>query len=109
VRTLVRQHVHSVGALELLVMLHAERERSWSVAEICDALGCPPSWATTQLEAMARGGLLERTHGTWHFSPATAEIEQAAAALQEAYRLQSRDVVRFVFATPRRDRQASFD
>ncbi|HET8758470.1 MAG TPA: hypothetical protein VFM58_20790 [Solirubrobacteraceae bacterium] len=102
-RTLIRRHVHSVGELELLVMLHAERDRGWSVDEICDALGCPPSWAVVQLEAMARAGLLEAVEGSWRFSPDTAELEEAVAALQDAYRLQSREVVRFVFSTPGRD------
>lgn len=109
VRTLIRRHVHSVGELELLVMLHAERDRRWGVAEICEALGCPTSWAVAQLEAMARAGLLERTDGNWHFSPATAELERATAALQEAFRLQSREVVRFVFSTPGRDLQEFSD
>jgi hypothetical protein len=109
VRTLIRRHVHSVGELELLVMLHAERDRGWSVAAICEALGCPKSWAVAQLAAMARAGLLERTDGKWHFSPESAELEQATAALQEAYRLQSRDVVRFVFSTPGRDLQEFSD
>lgn len=109
VRTLIRRHVHSVGELELLVMLHAERDRAWRVEEICEALGCPSTWAVAQLEAMARAGLLERTDGNWRFSPVTAELEQASAALQEAYRLQSRDVVRFVFSTPGRELQEFSD
>jgi hypothetical protein len=105
VRTLIRRHVHSVGELELLVMLYAERDRGWSVAEICEALGCPESWAVAQLEAMARAGLLERTDGNWRFSPDSSESEAAVAALHDAYRLQSREVVRFVFATPSGDLQ----
>jgi hypothetical protein len=109
VRTLIRRHVHSVGELELLVMLHAERDRSWNVPDICEALGCPPSWADAQLEAMARAGLLECTDGKWRFSPATRELEQGTEALQDAYRLQSRDVVRFVFSTPGRDLQEFSD
>jgi hypothetical protein len=103
VRTLIRRHVRSVGELELLIMLHAERDRSWSVDEICEALACPQSWAVAQLEAMASGGLLAPVDGEWRFAPASSELEEATAALEEAYRLQSRDVVRFVFATPGRD------
>jgi DNA-binding IclR family transcriptional regulator len=98
-----------VGELELLVMLHAERDRGWSVPAICEALGCPPSWAEAQLAAMARAGLLERSGSQWRFSPVTAELEQATEALQEAYRLQSREVVRFVFSTPGRDLQEFSD
>jgi hypothetical protein len=103
VRTLIRRHVRSVGELELLIMLHAERDRSWSVDEICEALACPQSWAVAQLEAMAGGGLLAPVDGGWRFAPVGSELEEATAALEEAYRLQPRDVVRFVFATPERD------
>lgn len=90
-------------------MLHAERDRGWNVTEVCEALGCPPSWAVAQLEAMARAGLVEREDGDWRFSPSNTELEEATAALQEAYRLQSREVVRFVFSTPGRDLQEFSD
>ncbi len=85
------------------MLLHAERDRSCGVDEICEALGCPRSWAVTQLEAMASAGLFAAADGEWRFAPATTELEHATAALEKAYRLQSRDVVRFVFATPGRD------
>jgi predicted transcriptional regulator len=103
VRTLIRRHIHSVGGLELLMLLHAERDRAWRVDEICDALGCPTNWAMAQLDAMNDAGLVEVTGDEWRFAPASAQLEQATDALQDAYRLQSRDVVRFVFATPGRD------
>jgi hypothetical protein len=109
VRTLIRRHVRSVGELELLMLLHAERDRSWQVDEICETLGCPRSWALAQLEAMAGAGLLEPEDGEWRFAPASPELEQATEALQEAYRLHSREVVRFVFATPGRDLKAFSD
>lgn len=91
------------------MLLHAEPDRGWSVGEICEALGCPPSWAIAQLEAMATAGLLAHADGDWRFSPATDEMEQAVSALQEAYRLHSRAVVRFVFSTPGRDRTGQLD
>jgi len=103
VRTLIRRHVRSVGELELLMLLRAERDRSWSVDEICEALACPRSWAVAQLEVMAGAGLLAPAGGKWRFAPASTELEHATAALEDAYRLHSRDVVRFVFATPGRD------
>jgi len=103
VRTLIRRHVRSVGALELLLLLHAGRDRTWSVQEICAALACPRSWAVAQLEAMATAGLLRPADEQWRFAPAGTELEHATAALEEAYRLHSREVVRFIFATPGRE------
>ena len=102
VRGLIRRHVRSVGELELLMLLHAERERSWGVDEICEAIACPRSWAVAQLELMASAGLLAPADGRWRFAPASSDLEHAAAALEESYRLHSRDVVRFVFAGPGR-------
>jgi hypothetical protein len=52
---------------------------------------------------MTGAGLLVAADSKWRFAPASTELEDATAALEEAYRLQSRDVVRFVFATPGRD------
>lgn len=91
------------------MLLHAEHDRSWSVGEICDALGCPQSWAEAQLAAMEDGGLVARAGESWRFSPANTELAEATAALHEAYRLQSREVVRYVFATPGRDLKAFSD
>jgi hypothetical protein len=110
VRTLIRRHISSVGGLELLLLLRAERDRSWSVDEICKGLGCPPSWASTQLEGMGRAGLFEAVEGEWRFAPATDELEDATRALAAAHRRNPRDVVRFVFATPgRRARRSSVE
>jgi DNA-binding IclR family transcriptional regulator len=103
VRTLIRRHVRSVGELELLMLLWAERDRSWSVEEICEALACPRSWADAQLDVMTSAGLITPADGRWRFAPASAELETATAALEESYRLHSREVVQFVFATPGRD------
>jgi DNA-binding IclR family transcriptional regulator len=85
------------------MLLHAERDRAWSVDAICDALGCPSSWAVAQLDAMGEAGLVVQAGPDWRFAPSSSELDEATAALQDAYRLQSRDVVRFVFATPGRD------
>lgn len=91
------------------MLLHAERDRSWSADEICEALGCPRSWADAHLAAMVDADLVAGACGRWRFAPASAELEDATEALQEAYRLESREIVRFVFATPGRDLKAFSD
>lgn len=100
VRALIRRHVRSVGELELLMLVRADRDRSWGVDEVCEALACPRSWAATHLEAMASAGLLEQAGDRWRFAPAEPELEHATAALEQAYRLRAGEVVRFVFEPP---------
>ena len=91
--------MRSVGELDLLVLLHAERQLSWSAEEICAELGCPPGWAAAQLSAMERAGLVRRDANRWRFAAETAALEQATEDISEAYRLHTRELVRFVFAT----------
>ncbi|MGH2947192.1 MAG: hypothetical protein ACRDPC_13210 [Solirubrobacteraceae bacterium] len=97
-RWLVQRQVHSVGELDLLVLLHSDRARSWSVQEVCETLWCPDTWAEIQLEALRTGGLAEVQDGRWRFAPAEPALERATDALADAYRTRKADVVRLVFA-----------
>ncbi|HEX6027076.1 MAG TPA: hypothetical protein VFZ00_34070 [Solirubrobacter sp.] len=51
---LISRHIDSVGALDLLLLLHQGRQRSHSVDEICKALRCPQAWAEDQLSQLER-------------------------------------------------------
>lgn len=46
---LLAKHVDSVGALDLLLLLHGGRDRAWSSDELCRALRCPEPWVEGQL------------------------------------------------------------
>lgn len=109
VRALIRDHIGSVGELELLVTLRSEPERRWSVDELCERVECPPSWAQLQLDAMRDGGFVESDGEGWRYAPADARRREAVDALDEAYRLHTRDVLRFVFTRAARDLQAFSD
>ncbi len=109
VRALIRDHINSVGALELLLTLRSEPERLWSVDALCERLECPPSWAQLQLDAMRYSGFVEPDGDGWRYAPADARRREAVDALDEAYRLQTRDVLRFVFTRAADDLQAFSD
>ena len=47
---LLAEHVHSIGELDLLMLLEDDRMRSWDVDEICDRLRCPRSWVEPRLD-----------------------------------------------------------
>jgi hypothetical protein len=49
---LIARHVESVGALDLLLLLHGGRDRDWSLDELCTALRCPAPWAEEQLRQL---------------------------------------------------------
>lgn len=109
VRSLVARHLHSVGELDLLMLLHSDRERGWTAEAVCETLRCPPSWAALQLQALRVAGLAREAGGRWRFAAADRELDRAADALADAYRTRKADVVRLVFAQPSRDLQAFSD
>lgn len=109
VRALIRDHIRSVGELELLLTLHSEPERLWSVDDLCDRVECPPSWAQLHLEVMRDGGFVEPDGDCWRYAPADARRRDAVDALDEAYRVHTRDVLRLVFTRAADDLQVFSD
>jgi hypothetical protein len=107
-RRLLAEHVHSVGELELLMLLDGDRTREWRVEEICDALRCPRSWAERRLSAMAGAGLLVAEQGRYKCAPASRELDHALRALERAHRTQRADLLT-VIVSPRRRRHAFAD
>jgi hypothetical protein len=97
---LIAHHVDSVGALDLLLLLHGGRDRDWSMQELCTQLRCPESWATDQLARLLAAGLVaeaapgrvryrrERLHGS-----AVDEIARVGRRNRSA-------LIRLVFARP---------
>jgi hypothetical protein len=51
---LISAHVESVGALDLLLLLHDHRDRDWSLGELCRELRCPEGWAEGELRRLGR-------------------------------------------------------
>jgi hypothetical protein len=95
---LLREHVHSVGELDLLMLLHAQGDRAWTGEEVSAALGSPVAWASLQLQRLEGAGLLTRENGGWRSRPRTGAQRDTLDALAELHRTRRRDLVRFVFA-----------
>jgi len=102
-RQLLREHVHSAGELDLLMLLHADRARAWTVEEVCTALRCPSGWVELRLEALRRAGVFVRHDAGYTCAPNTPELENALSALEEAQRLRWSELTALI-AAPGRSR-----
>jgi hypothetical protein len=78
---LLAEHLDSVGALDLLLLVHEGRDRTWSAGELCEALRCPQPWAEGQLGQLVELELLVEIgdgrfqyHRGRRFGPAVDEI-----------------------------------
>jgi hypothetical protein len=98
VRALIRDHVHSVGELDLLMLLHAQSDRIWTAEDVSATLGAPVAWAATQLQRLEAAGLLVGDDNGWRSRPQPAAQRDALDALDALHRTRRRDLVRYVFA-----------
>ncbi len=105
-RRLLREHVHSAGELDLLMLLHGDRARAWTVQEICTALRCPTGWLEPRLESLRREGLFVRDEEHYACAPATPELEHALTALEEAQRRRWSELTALLAAPGRSRRRA---
>jgi hypothetical protein len=107
-RRLLAEHVHSVGELDLLMLLDGDRTREWRVEKICDALRCPRSWAERRLSAMVGAGLLVEEQCRYRCAPTSRELDYALRGLERAHRTQQADLLTMI-VSPRRRRHAFAD
>lgn len=98
-RGLLREHVHSTGELDMLMLLHENRARSWSVEHVCAALRCPASWAAPRLEAIRHAGVCARREDGYVCAPASPELERALQAIERARRTRWTELTALI-ATP---------
>jgi len=102
---LLAEHVHSIGELDLLMLLEDDRRRSWDAEQVCDRLRCPHSWAEPRLDALAAAGLLTEAQGQYRCAPSSAELDEALDAITHAHRTQF-EQLGAVIVSPRRRRSA---
>jgi hypothetical protein len=95
---LISDHIDSVGALDLLLLLHGARDRDWSSHELCRTLRCPAPWADEQLRRMiAIGVIAEVSEGRYRYTRA-GEYGPALDEIARACRRDRAAVTRLVFA-----------
>jgi hypothetical protein len=83
----VREHVRSVWALELLLILKGDRERCWAPADLVRELRASQSVVQDNLARFERGGLVRiDEEGCYGYAPASPVLSQLCDQLEAAYR-----------------------
>ena len=97
---LIARHIHSVGTLDLLLLLHGGRDRDWSLEELCGVLRCPDGWAEEQIAALAAIGLVGETAERRYQYRRGRQYGPATDAVARACRRDRAAVTRLIFARP---------
>ena len=101
-RTLVRQHIDSVGLLDLLIILYGDPRSGWSAGRMAKQMRTSAKWAAAQMQTLQRAGILGYTEAggepVWSYAPADDALDDAVRDLVEACRLDWPEVTREVMS-----------
>lgn len=99
---LIALHIDSVEQLEVLLLLHGTRDRSWTPAAASEELRTNESSTRERLADLAHHGLvaLDRPPDQYRYLPRTPEQARAVAGLAEAYATRRVSVITHIFAKP---------
>ena len=96
----VREHVRSVWAVELLLVLKRDPERSWPAADLVRELRASAMLVSDNLQRFERSGLVVKDDDDrWRYAPASPVLEQLTSLLEAAYRERPVSIINLI-ATP---------
>jgi predicted transcriptional regulator len=85
VKTFVRQQIQTVPRLEVLLLLHREQSRPFTLAEVANELGFENDTALEQLTALEAIGLIETSNDKYRYHPANPTLESIVDRLAVEY------------------------
>lgn len=97
----VREHVRSVWAVELLLVLKRDPDRAWRPEALVAELRASASLVVDNLQRFERSGLaMHDDAGEWRYAPANPVLARLADQLEAAYRERPVAVINLIAAPP---------
>jgi hypothetical protein len=101
VLSFVRSSIKSAWTLELLLLLHRDRESAWKLESLVRELRGSIVLVTESLKALGNAGLiLLNENETYLYKPRSPELDDLVSALVELYALKPITVLRTIFTSP---------
>lgn len=95
--TFVREHIRSVWALEVLLLLRRDPERCWTPPELVRELRASTLLVTDNLKRLQHSGLVAPSdEGGFCYAPANPVLEAVCAELEAAYRARPVSVINMI-------------
>jgi hypothetical protein len=92
----VRQHVRSVWALELLLLLRRDPARCWRPDELVRELRASQRLVSDNLSRFETSGLVAPDDDCFRFAPATPVLDALCGQLEAAYRERPVSVINMI-------------
>jgi hypothetical protein len=97
---LIRRSVGSVWALELLLLLRRDRDRSWSADDLLRELRASEKLIADNLAALERGGLVRSEEGRFRYAPTSGALDDLCGRLEDEFRVRPVRVINAIVAPP---------
>ena len=96
-----REHMRSVWAVELLLLLRRDAERCWAPEDLVRELRASSNLVRDNLAAFQKSGLaVEDDDGCWRYAPAIPLLGHLADRLEAAYRERPVAIINLIAAPP---------
>ena len=96
----IRKHVKSLSTLEILLLIHRTRARSWTADELNRELRSSLQLVAGVLANLERSGLVQRESSErYHWHPARPELQRMVGQLEETHATYPFSVIRAIYAT----------
>lgn len=93
----VREHLRSVWAVELLLLLRRDPERCWPPDALVAELRASSNLVRDNLSGFQKSGLaVEDDAGCWRYAPAAPLLDELAGRLERAYRERPVAIINFI-------------
>lgn len=96
-----REHIRSVWAVELLLLLRRDAARCWAPDELVRELRASTTLVRDNLAGFQKSGLaIEDDAGCWRYAPALRTLDDLATRLEAAYRERPVAIINLISAPP---------
>jgi hypothetical protein len=97
----VREHMRSVWAVEVLLILRRDRDRCWEAEALVAELRASTNLVSDILAGFERSGLaVKDDSGCWRYAPAAAALDVLAGQLEAAYRERPVAIINLIAKPP---------
>ena len=100
VQRFLADHIRSIAQLELLLMLHRERERTWTVAAAAKELYTAVSMTEPLLESLRTIGLVSLQGDQYQYSPKQQPLDRVVSDLSQLYQQRRVTIVNLIYSAP---------
>jgi hypothetical protein len=103
VQQFLGDHIRSIAQLELLLLLHADRQRTWSVEDAARELYTAATMTEPMLESLRAIGLAAMSEGPprrYQYWPKTPELDQIVGELVQLYQQRRVTVINLIYSGP---------